>query len=333
MKALQIKGYGDIKNNLGFYDIEMPKIKEDQVLIEVYAAATNPIDYKIIEGGLKRVIKLSFPVRIGYDVAGVVREKGKMVTGLNIGDEVFSSANQECRGSFAEYMAVDENMVCRKPANLNFEEAASLPMVGLTTIQAFEKAKLKSGDKILIHAGSGGIGSFAIQYAKSKGVFVYTTTSTQNVEWVKALGADRVIDYKKENYLDVVQNLDIVYDTLGGKYTEDAFNIIKKGGEVISLVGPVDDETATEMGLNGIARLYLYFKRLKINKQIKKKSAFYKYIFMKPNSQQLNTIRKLAENDVVEPIIDKTFPFSEGIDALLYQKSGHAKGKIIIKMK
>lgn len=333
MKALQIKGYGDVKSNLAFYDIEKPTIKENQVLIEVFAAGTNPIDYKIVEGELKRVVKLLFPARIGYDVAGVIREKGGMVKGLNIGDEVFSSAPQECRGSFAEYMAVDENMVCRKPANLNFEESASLPMVGLTTIQAFEKAKLKSGDKILIHAGSGGIGSFAIQYAKSKGAYVYTTTGTQNVDWVKALGADRVIDYKNENYLDVVQNVDLVYDTLGGKYTEDAFNVIKNGGKVISLVGPVDDETATGMGLNGIARLYLYFKRLKITQQIKKKSAFYKLIFMKPNSQQLNTIRKLAEDVVVKPVIDKTFPFSAVIDALLYQKTGHAKGKIIIKMK
>ncbi len=333
MKALQIKGYGDVQSSLAFYDIEIPKIKENQVLIEVYAASTNPIDYKIIEGDLKRVIKLLFPTRIGYDVAGVIKEKGVKVAGLNIGDEVFSSVPQECRGTFAEYIAVDDNMVCLKPTNLSFEESAAFPMVGLTTIQAFEKANLKSGDKVLIHAGSGGIGYFAIQYAKSKGAYVYTTTSTPNVAWVKELGADRVIDYKTENYLDIVNDLDIVYDTLGGNYTEDAFNVIKNAGKVISLVGPVDDETAREMGLNGIARLYLYFKRLKITKQIKKKSAYYRLIFMKPNSQQLNSIRKLAEEGTVKPIIDKTFPFSEVIDALLYQKAGHAKGKIIIKMK
>lgn len=139
MKALQIKGYEDVKSNLAFYDIEIPKIKENQVLIEVYAASKNPIDYKIIEGILKRILKLSFPTRIGYDVAGVVKEKGAQVTGLNLGDEVYSSVPQHSRGTFADYVAVDENMVCLKPANLNFEASAALPMVGLTTIQAFEK--------------------------------------------------------------------------------------------------------------------------------------------------------------------------------------------------
>lgn len=192
---------------------------------------------------------------------------------------------------------------------------------------------MKSGDQVLIHGGSGGVGSFAIQYAKSKGAYVFTTTSTVNVAWVKELGADRVIDHKTENYLDVVKSLDIVYDTLGGNYTLDAFQVLKEGGKVVSLIGPVDDETAKEMGLNGIARLYLYFKRLKITKQIKKKAAYYKLISMIPNSEQLNSIKKLAEDGTVKPVIDKTFPFSEVINALLYQKSGHVKGKIIIKMK
>ncbi|MEO6819805.1 MAG: NADP-dependent oxidoreductase, partial [Ginsengibacter sp.] len=304
-----------------------------EVLIEIYAASTNPVDFKIIEGALKRILKLSFPTRIGFDLSGVIKEIGAKVTGFKIGDEVYSSVPQESFGSFAEYIAVDENMICRKPANLDFEQSAALPMVGLTTIQAFEKADLKPGDKVLIHAGSGGVGSFAIQYAKTKGAYVYTTTSTPNVDWVKELGADRVIDYKTENYLDIVSNLDIVYDTLGGNYTLDAFNVIKDGGKVVSLVGPIDAETARELGLNGIARLYLYFKRLKITKKIKEKSAYYKFFFMKQNGEELNLITKLAEEGKVKPIIDKTFPFSEAVDALLYQKTGRAKGKIIIKIK
>ncbi|MGV8814345.1 MAG: NADP-dependent oxidoreductase [Gelidibacter sp.] len=333
MKALQITGYGDVQDNLAFNDVERPKIKENQVLIEVYAASTNPIDFKIIEGHLKRVIKLSFPTGIGYDVAGVVIEKGSDVAGLNVGDEVFSSVPQSCRGTFAEFVAVDDLMVWLKPTNLNFEQSAALPMVGLTSIQAFEKADLKSSDKVLIYAGSGGIGSFAIQYAKSRGAYVYTTTSTPNVGWVKDLGADRVIDYKTENYLDIVKDVDIVYDTLGGEHTLDAFRVIKEEGKVVTLVGPVDDETAKEMGLNVIARLYLYFKRLKITKLINKKSAYYKLMFMMPNRHNLKDIQKLAEEGAVKPVIDKTFPFSEAIEALRYQKSGRAKGKIIIKMK
>ncbi|MBF8456988.1 NADP-dependent oxidoreductase [Kaistella sp. G5-32] len=333
MKALQIKGYGDVESNLAFNNIENPSIKENQVLIEIFAASTNPIDYKIIEGLLKQVIKLNFPTGIGYDLSGIVRETGKSVKGFKVGDEVFSSVPQESRSSFAEFIAVDENMVCLKPKNLNFEEAASLPMVGLTTIQAFKRGNLKAGDRILIHAGSGGIGSFAIQYAKNIGAYVYTTTGTANVGWVKELGADRVIDYKTENYLDLVKDVDFVYDTLGEQFTIDAFKVIKVGGKVISLIGPVDDETAKEFGLNLIARIYLYFKRIKLTGKIKEKSAYYKLISMKPNSEDLEIIKKLVEENKVKSIIDKIFPFSESVNALLYQKSGRAKGKIIIKMK
>jgi hypothetical protein len=333
MKALQIIGYGDVKSNLVFSEVEKPTIKDNQVLIEIHSASVNPIDYKIIEGLLKQIRKLTFPCPIGFDVAGIVLERGSNVTNLKVGDEVYSKVPSESPGTFAEYIAVDSDVVCLKPSNLNFSESASLPLVGLTTIQSFDKASLKSGDKVLIHAGSGGIGTFAIQYAKSKGAFVYTTTSTKNVEWVKELGADRVIDYKTENYLNIVNNIDIVYETLGGNYTIDAFKVIKNGGKVVSLIGDVDKETARELELNGVIRFVLALKRMKITKQIKHKSAYYKLILMNSNGTQLNEIKKLVEDKLIKPVIDKEFSFSESIDALLYQKSGRAKGKIIIKIK
>lgn len=333
MKALQIKGYGDLKSNLDFGIVEKPIINENQVLIEVYATSVNPIDFKIIEGILKPILKLSFPTGIGYDVAGIVIKKGAMVSHLKVGDEVFSSVNQQCRGTFADYLAVDADVVCVKPTNLNFQQSAALPMVGLTTIQAMRKADLKSGDTILIHAGSGGIGSFAIQYAKSLGAYVYTTTSSNNVDWVKSLGADIVVDYKKENYLEIVKDADVVYDTLGGHYTVDAFNVIKYGGKVVSLIGAVDAETAREMGLGCFARLYLHFKRLRITKKKKKKEAYYKLISMIPAITDLETVKKLAESGTIKAVIDKTFQFDDAINALLYQKVGHAKGKVIIRMK
>jgi len=333
MKALQITGYGDAKNNLVFSEVEKPTIKDNQVLIEIHSASVNPIDYKIIEGLFKQIRKLTFPCPIGFDVAGIVLERGSNVTYLKVGDEVYSRVPSESPGTFAEYIAVDSDVVCLKPSNLNFSESASLPLVGLTTIQSFDKASLKSGNKVLIHAGSGGIGTFAIQYAKSKGAYVYTTTSTKNVEWVKELGADRVIDYKTENYLNIVNNIDIVYETLGGNYTIDAFKVIKNGGKVVSLVGDVDKETARELKLNGVFRFMLALKRMKITKQIKHKSAYYKLILMKSNGTQLNEIKKLIEDKLIKPVIDKEFSFSESIDALLYQKSGRAKGKIIIKIK
>jgi len=333
MKALQINGYGDVKSNLSFNEIEKPIVKDNQILIEIYAASVNPIDYKIIEGILKKINKLSFPAPIGFDVAGIVVEKGANVMDFNLGDEVYSRVPSESPGTFAEYIAVNSDAVCLKPSNLNFEQSSCLPLAGLTSIQSFNKANLKSGDKVLIHAGSGGIGTFAIQYAKSKGAYVYTTTSTKNVSWVKELGADRVIDYETENYLDILSNLDIVYDTLGGNYTVDAFDVIKEGGKVVSLTGEVDKETARELKLNGFIRFLLSMKRKKITKQIKKKSAYYKMILMSPNGQQLQEIKKLVEDQSIKPIIDKTFTFSESIDALLYQKLGRAKGKIIIKIK
>lgn len=333
MKALQITGYGDVKNNLVFSEVEKPTVKDNQVLIEIHSASVNPIDYKIIEGILKQIRKLNFPCPIGFDVAGIVVERGSNVTHLKVGDEVYSRVPSESPGTFAEYIAVDSDVVCLKPSNLNFSESASLPLVGLTTIQSFDKASLKSGNKVLIHAGSGGIGTFAIQYAKSKGAYVYTTTSTKNVEWVKELGADRVIDYKTENYLNIVNNIDIVYETLGGNYTIDAFKVIKNGGKVVSLIGNVDKETARELELNRVFRFMLALKRMKITKQIKHKSAYYKLILMNSNGTQLNEIKKLVEDKLIKPVIDKEFSFSESIDALLYQKSGRAKGKIIIKIK
>lgn len=333
MKALQIKGYGEVENNLAFNEIEKPTITDNQVLIEVHAASVNPIDYKIIEGVLKKVRKIEFPSLIGFDVSGIVIEKGTNVNHLKVGDEVYSRVPSESPGAFAEYIAVNSEAVSLKPSNLDFHDSSSLPLVGLTVIQSFNRANLKTGDKVLIHAGSGGIGTFAIQYAKSKGAYVYTTTSTNNVSWVKALGADRVIDYKTENYQDIVTDIDIVYDTLGGNYTADAFNVIKKGGKVISIVGEVDEETAKELKLNGFIRFLLSLKRKKITRQMKNKSASYKLLIMHPNGTQLGEIKELVESQLIKPVIDKTYPFSESIDALLYQKSGRAKGKIVIKMK
>ena len=333
MQTLQVTGYGEIKNNVAFAEVEKPTIKDHQVLIAIHSAALNPIDYKIIEGHLKAVIKLKFPAPIGFDVAGIIVEKGSKVKHLKVGDEVYSRVPTDAPGTMAEYIAVDGAVVSLKPSNLSFNEAASLPLVGLTTLQSFDKVGLKTGDKVLIHAGSGGIGTFAIQYAKSKGAYVYTTTSTKNVKWVKALGADRVIDYKTENYLDVVKNIDVVYDTLGENYTVDAFKVIKNGGKVVSLAGDIDDETAKELGLNRLIRFILSLKRRKITKLTKQKSAYYKYLAMKANGKQLNEIKKLAEANLIKPVIDKAYPFSEAVDALIYQKSGRAKGKVVINMK
>lgn len=330
MKAIQFIGYGDISKNILTSEIEKPIIEKDEVLIEIYAAGVNPLDIKVIEGKLKSVSTFQLPATLGYDVSGIIVEKGENVTNFNIGDEVFSKVNKQ--GTFTEFVAVNQNIISLKPKNTTFEEAASLPLVGLTAIQALKRGKLKTGDKVLIHAGSGGVGSFAIQYAKSIGAYVYTTTSTENVEWVKSLGADRVIDYKTENYKTIVNDVDMVLDTLGNQYTEEAFTVIKEGGKVITLVGPVDQETANRMQLNIVAKLYLSWKRRKITKQMKLTSASYSLILMRAHARQLNEITKLVESGKIKTKIDKVFPLSDTLNALLYVKKGRTKGKVVIKI-
>ena len=190
MKVLQIVKYGTLKDGLSLNKTTKPSINATDILIETKAAGLNPIDYKMVMGGLKDLVPLDLPSTIGFDVSGVVVEKGTRVTDFEIGDAVYARVPQKQMGTVADYVAVDNSVVSKKPENISFEEAASLPLIGLTSIQVLERVGLKQGDRILIHAGSGGVGSFAIQYAKAKGAYVYTTTSTKNVEWVKALGAD-----------------------------------------------------------------------------------------------------------------------------------------------
>jgi len=326
MKALQIIKYGKIKDSLSINEIEKPSLKPNDILVEVKAASLNPIDYKMVEGKLKDMISLKLPITIGFDVSGVVVEKGADVSNFEIGDEVYSRVPQEQMGTITEFVAITSDLVAKKPKNSSFEEAAGLPLIGLTAIQALENVGIKEKDRILIHAGSGGVGSFAIQYAKAKGAIVYTTTSSKNVDWVKALGADRVIDYKTENYKEIAQNLDIVFDTLGDEYTFDAFEIIKEGGKVTTISGPPDAETAKHMVIKE------YKLPEKLSKIIEKKSAIYKLTWMQPDAEQLNSISRMVENGDIKPVVDLIYSFENAIDAYLYLATERAKGKVIISM-
>lgn len=326
MKALQIVKYGDIQDSLAFNEISKPNIEANDVLIEVKAAAINPIDKSIVLGNLQGMLPIPFPSTTAYDVSGVVIEKGNDVSTLEIGDLVYSRVPQEQMGTIAEYVAVNSMAVSKKPGNISFEEAASLPLAGLTALQSLEYAGIKENDKVLIHAGSGGVGSFAIQYAKAKGAYVYTTTSTNNVQWVKDLGADRVIDYKTEDYKTIVKDADIVFDTLGQSYTAEAFEVVKEGGKVVSVVGPLDEESAQ---MFGIADYKLPEDLATLSKD---KGASYKFIFMHPNGAHLAEIKSLIEDGKIKPIIDKVYPFSDGIKAFEHLATGRAKGKIVIQI-
>jgi len=326
MKALQITKYGEFKDSLKFAEVDKPKVSDSEILIEVKAVSLNPIDYKIVQGHLKELLELDLPAGIGYDVSGEVVEIGSKVKNFEVGDEIYSRVPQEYMGTLAEFVAVDSNVVAHKPENVTFEKAASLPLVGLTAIQALEKAGLKEDDRILIHAGSGGVGSFAVQYAKSKGAIVYTTTSSTNLDWVKALGADRVIDYKNEDYKEVAKNLDIVFDTLGDDYTFEAFEIIKEGGKVTSIVGPPDDQSAKEMGIDD------YEMPEKLKKLIEKNSAKYMHTWMHPDAAQLEEIKEMVEDRTIRPSIDLVYSFEDAIKAFEYLATGRAQGKVIVSL-
>ena len=333
MKKVLITGYGTIEDNVQLADVQTPQIKQNELLIEVYYASINPIDYKIIAGAMKAVNKLTFPASIGFDFSGKVIQRGNKVSKFAINDYVYGRVPDELSGTFSECIALDEKYLNKAPTNLSLKAASSIPLVALTVLQAFAKVSLSKHETVLIHAGSGGIGSIAIQYAKYLGAYVYTTTSTKNIHWVKKLGADRVIDYTREDYKTIAKDIDVVFDTLGGKYTLESLEIIKQGGKVVSISGDLDDETAKKLGLNILIRFVLYLKRLKLSKLIKNKSASYNYVYMTPNTTQLDKITKLIEHNILTPVIDKTFDIKDAIDALLYVQKGRAKGKVIIQIK
>ncbi len=326
MKALQIIKYGEIKDSLVFNEVSKPTVQANDVLIEVKAAAINPIDKSIILGNLQGMLPIPLPSTSAYDVSGVVIEKGNGVTDFEIGDLVYSRVPQEQMGTLAEFVAVTSDAVSKKPGNISFEEAASLPLAGLTALQSLEYAGIKENHKVLIHAGSGGVGSFAIQYAKAKGAYVYTTTSTNNVQWVKELGADRVIDYKTEDYKSIAKDVDIVFDTLGQNYSLESFEVVKQGGIVVSVVGPLDEASAKMFGMAD------YKLPKELANASSEKNAGYKFIFMHPNGAHLNEIKSLVEDEKIKPIIDKIYSFSESVDAFTHLSSGRAKGKIVIKI-
>ena len=326
MKALQIVKYGEIKESLAFNEVNKPTVQANDVLIAVKAAAINPIDKSIILGNLQGMLPIPLPSTSAYDVSGIVVEIGNEVSNFEIGDLVYSRVPQEQMGTLAEFVVVTNDAVSKKPGNISFEEAASLPLAGLTALQSLEYADIKENDKVLIHAGSGGVGSFAIQYAKAKGAYVYTTTSTSNVEWVKALGADRVIDYRKEEYKSIAKDVDIVFDTLGKNYSLESFEVVKKGGIVVSIVGPLDEASAKMFGMAD------YKLPEELAKASSDKDADYKFIFMHPNGDHLNKIKLMIEDEKIKPIIDKIYPFSECIEAFEHLATGRAKGKIVIKI-
>ncbi|MEI7188182.1 NADP-dependent oxidoreductase [Dickeya dianthicola] len=332
MKAFTFKRYGK-HPELGFDDVDYPALNANEILVKVYAAGLNPIDNMIPTGIFKPVLHFKLPATLGSDLSGVVIEVGSRVTRFTPGDEIFASIFDMGTGSLAEFAVVPENAAAMKPANLDFVQAASLPMVSLTSWQALkERAGLRPGQKIFIPAGSGGIGTFAIQLAKYLGATVGTTTSTGNVEGVRSLGADEVVDYKKEAFEKVLVGYDVVLGTMRGDAIEKSTQILEPGGKIVSLIGPLDAAFARARRLNFFLTFVFGLMSRKIMRLSKKRGITYSFLFVRPEGNQLTQIGKLLETEQIKPVIDKVFPFAETKDALAYLAQGHAKGKVVIKM-
>jgi len=332
MKAFTFKRYGK-SPELGFDKVDVPIIKPDEILVKVYAVGLNPIDNMIPTGIFKPVLHFKLPAILGSDLSGVVIAVGSRVTRFTAGDEIFASVFDTGTGSLAEFVLVPESAAAMKPANLDFIQAASLPMVSLTSWQALkERAGIEMGQKVFIPAGSGGIGTLAIQLAKHFGAIVGTTTSTDNVEWVSRLGADEAVDYKKQEFENVLSDYDIVLGTIRGDTIEKSTQILKPGGKIVSLIGPLDAAFARERGLNFFLRLVFGLMSRKIMRLAKKQGITYSFLFVRPDGDKLSEIGKLIEAEHIKPVIDKVFPFAETRDALIYLGRGHAKGKVVVRM-
>lgn len=333
MKAYVLDRYG--KNTaLRLADVPEPPLRDDEVLVEVHAAGVNLLDSKIKGGEFKPILPYRLPLILGHDVAGVVVKVGPKVTQFRLGDEVYARLDDFRIGSFAEFAPVKEASLALKPKGLSMEQAASIPLVGLTAWQALiESAQLQRGQKVFIQAGSGGVGTFAIQLAKHLGATVATTASSTNAALVKSLGADVVVDYRTQDFEEVLHDYDVVLNSQDAKTLEKSLRVLQRGGKLISISGPPDPAFANAMGAPGWLRLVLRVLSAGIRRRAQGRGVSYSFLFMKANGAQLREITRLIESGAIRPVIDRVFAFDATNEALAYVESGRAKGKVVIKLK
>jgi len=306
MRAVAYQNYN---SNIEIIEVAKPKLQDKSVLVEVHAAGINPIDNILHAGYLQQMLELSFPHIMGYDVSGIVVEVGKDVRSVKVGDEVFARPNQEDAGSIAEFARIHENELAIKPKNISHIDAASVPLAGLTAWQALvTKGNINRGDKVLIHAGSGGVGTLAIQIAKYFGAEVTTTTSSKNKDLVKSLGADLVIDYTTQSFENELSNYDLVIDAIGGDTLTKSFKVLKKGGRLVSIKGQDTENLAKEYGVN------------------------FEWFFMSPDGEMLTEIASLISQGTIKTVIDSTYSMKQAPEAFELLAKGRAKGKIVITM-
>lgn len=333
MQAFVLERYGK-QRALQLTEQPVPALRDDEVLVEVHATGVNLLDAKLRAGEFKLILPYRLPLILGHDVAGVVVKLGARVDRFKLGDEVYARVDDFRIGTFAEFVPVKQSSLALKPKRLTMEEAASIPLVGLTAWQALvEMAHLQPGQKVFIQAGSGGVGSFAIQLAKQLGARVATTTSTTNIALVKSLGADLVVDYKTQDFEAVLRDYDLVLNSQDGKTLEKSLRVLKAGGRLISISGPPDPAFGRQIAAPGFIQLVMRLLSAGVRRRARKRGVGYDFLFMRANGAQLQQIGQLIDTGAIRPVIDRVFPFADTNAALAYVETGRAKGKVVIKLK
>jgi len=333
MKAFVVDKYNK-KGVLRLAEMPEPEVGDSDVLVEIHAAGVNLLDSKVKTGEFKLILPYRRPFVLGHDVAGKVMRVGSKVRKFKPGDDVYARPRDGRIGAFAEFIAMDEADVALKPKNLSMEEAASIPLVGLTAWQVLvEKANLGKGQKVLIQAGSGGVGTFAIQLAKQLGAIVATTASAASAGLVKGLGADIVVDYRKDDFEKILSGYDVVLNSQDAKTLEKSLNVLKPGGKLISISGPPDPEFAREKRLNLVLRTVLRLLSRGIRSRARRRGVSFSFLFMWAQGDQLGKVTSLIESGAIRPVVDRIFPFEATNEALAYVETGRAKGKVVIKIR
>jgi NADPH:quinone reductase-like Zn-dependent oxidoreductase len=331
MKAFLVERYGT--DGLRGADVPEPEVGDRDLLVKVSAASINPLDTMVRNGEFKRLLRYRTPFVLGHDVAGVVTGVGAAVRGFQVGDEVYSRPRDLRIGTFAEYIAIDQDDAAPKPASLTLHEAAAVPLVSLAAWQALvDRAHVQPGQKVLVHAGSGGLGSTVIQLAAHLGATVATTASARNAELVRGLGADVVVDYAKEDFAEVLSGYDVVLDSLGGENLERSLTVLKPGGKAIGVAGPPDAAFANQLGAPKPIGVVMSLLSRKVRAQARKLGVDYSFLFMRADGARLRELAALYDAGHLRPVIDRTFAFDQTLEALAYVERRRATGKVVITL-
>jgi NADPH:quinone reductase-like Zn-dependent oxidoreductase len=328
MRAFVVGNYG--KDGLRAAAIAEPRLGSRDVLVRVSAASINPLDKMVRNGEFKQLLKYKRPFALGHDLSGVVTQVGPEVSQFTVGDEIYARPRDLRIGAFAELLAIHEDDVALKPTSLTMEEAAAVPLVALAAWQALvDVARVQRGQKVLVHAGAGGLGATVVQLAKHLGAFVATTVHTTDVEKVRALGADEVIDFVKEKFAERLSGYDVVLDSLGGDNLTKSLTVLRPGGLAISVVGPPDPTFAAQLG-QPLLKPVMWFLSRKVRAQAARLGVRYAFFFMRASGAQLKMLAPLYDAGVLRPTLDRTFPFDQTLDAMAYVEGGRARGKIVV---